>query len=209
MPAVAVSGEIADDMLMVTPSDSSLDVTKDKTTVFQVCFTDPTMGASARSSWPRSTGCQDRLFYNSGDTYSSGVADACRAGQASKLDIVDTETLGRLFHELYQPAHQGQGSRRHAYLCPDHVHAGVRPAPRTPRTWATTTLMGTDGMDGLLSVEGFDTSLAEGTAPMTPFSADDEKNADFVRAIRMPTTRRLSSLPPTPTIVYAICRGHR
>lgn len=45
--AVAVSGEIADDMLMVTPSASSLDVTKDKTTVFQVCFTDPTMGTSA------------------------------------------------------------------------------------------------------------------------------------------------------------------
>ena len=45
--AVAVSGEIADDMLMVTPSASSLDVTKDKTTVFQVCFTHSAMGASA------------------------------------------------------------------------------------------------------------------------------------------------------------------
>jgi len=34
------------------------------------------------------------LFYNSGDTYGSGVADAF-AGQAkaSKLDIVDTETF--------------------------------------------------------------------------------------------------------------------
>ena len=46
------------------------------------------------------------------------------------------------------------------------------------------TLMGTDGMDGLLSVEGFDTSLAEGVLLMTPFSADDEKNADFVKAYK-------------------------
>lgn len=59
------------------------------------------------------------------------------------------------------------------------------------------TLMGTDGMDGLLSVEGFDT-LAEGVLLMTPFSADDEKNASSSRHIRTPTTRRLTSLPPMP-----------
>ena len=93
--AVAVSGEIADDMLMVTPSASSLDVTKDKTTVFQVCFTDPTMGASAAKFLAEK--CADAkiaLFYNSGDTYSSGVADAfAEQAKASKLDIVDTETF--------------------------------------------------------------------------------------------------------------------
>ncbi len=34
------------------------------------------------------------LFYNSGDTYSSGVADAfAEQAKASKLDIVDTETF--------------------------------------------------------------------------------------------------------------------
>ena len=75
--AVAVSGEIADDMLMVTPSASSLDVTKDKTTVFQVCFTDPTMGASAAKFLAEKyADAKIALFYNSGDTYSSGVADA-------------------------------------------------------------------------------------------------------------------------------------
>ncbi len=43
-------------------------------------------------------------------------------------------------------------------------------------------MMGCDGMDGILGVEGFDTTLAEGLYLMTPFSADDEKNADFVKA---------------------------
>ena len=45
-------------------------------------------------------------------------------------------------------------------------------------------MMGCDGMDGILGVEGFDTSLAEGLLLMTPFSADDEKNADFVKAYK-------------------------
>ena len=100
--AVAVSGEIADDMLMVTPSASSLDVTKDKTTVFQVCFTDPTMGASAAKFLAEKyADAKIALFYNSGDTYSSGVADAfAEQAKASKLEG----------HGLRHDAH---GYRRH------------------------------------------------------------------------------------------------
>ena len=41
---------------------------------------------------------------------------------------------------------------------------------------------GVDGMDGILSVEGFDTSLAEGVMLLTPFvaTAEDEKTVNFV-----------------------------
>ena len=41
---------------------------------------------------------------------------------------------------------------------------------------------GVDGMDGILTMEGFDTSLAEGVLLLTPFSADakDEKTVNFV-----------------------------
>ena len=41
---------------------------------------------------------------------------------------------------------------------------------------------GVDGMDGILTIEGFDTSLAEGVLLLTPFSADaqDEKTKNFV-----------------------------
>ena len=43
---------------------------------------------------------------------------------------------------------------------------------------------GCDGMDGILDVEGFDTSLAEGLMLLTPFAADaqDEKTQAFVSA---------------------------
>ena len=44
------------------------------------------------------------------------------------------------------------------------------------------TFFGCDGMDGILTVEGFDTSLAEGLALMTPFDANasDEATQSFV-----------------------------
>ena len=34
------------------------------------------------------------------------------------------------------------------------------------------TFFGCDGMDGILAIEGFDTSLAEGLMMLTPFAAD-------------------------------------
>ena len=42
--------------------------------------------------------------------------------------------------------------------------------------------MGGDGMDGILDIEGFDTSLAEGLMLMTPFNAwgEDERTVTFV-----------------------------
>ena len=44
------------------------------------------------------------------------------------------------------------------------------------------TWFGVDGMDGILTMDGFDTSLAEGVMLLTPFSADaeDELTQNFV-----------------------------
>lgn len=44
------------------------------------------------------------------------------------------------------------------------------------------TFFGCDGLDGILAVEGFDTSLAEGVMLLTPFAADaeDEQTQAFV-----------------------------
>ena len=46
------------------------------------------------------------------------------------------------------------------------------------------TFFGCDGVDGILTLEGFDTSLAEGVYLLTPFtaSAEDEKTQNFVKA---------------------------
>ena len=45
---------------------------------------------------------------------------------------------------------------------------------------------GIDGMDGILTLEGFDTSLAEGVYLLTPFAADatDDATVHFVSAYK-------------------------
>ncbi|RGX52879.1 hypothetical protein DWV20_04750 [Collinsella sp. AF02-46-1] len=54
--------------------------------------------------------------------------------------------------------------------------------------------------------EGFDTSLAEGVLLMTPFSADDEKNADFGDSGRQ-VYRRLSAHKTLPVRLFYSGRG--
>ena len=45
---------------------------------------------------------------------------------------------------------------------------------------------GVDGMDGILTMDGFDATLAEGVMLLTPFNADatDEKTASFVKTYK-------------------------
>ena len=187
--SVAVAAECGNDpkTFMITPSASSEDVTDGKDCVFQVCFTDPNQGVNAAKVLAQKYADEKFvLFYNSGDAYSSGIADSFKAQAAeSKLEIVDEETFkddsATSFTNQLTKAKQAGATMIFApiYYTPASVLL-----KNAKDMGYDMTLMGTDGMDGLLSVEGFDTSLAEGVLLMTPFSADDEKNADFVKAYK-------------------------
>ena len=187
--SVAVAAECGNDpeTFMITPSASSEDVTKGKDCVFQVCFTDPNQGVNAAKFLAQKYANEKFvLFYNSGDAYSSGIADSFKAQAAkSKLEIVDEETFkddsATSFTNQLTKAKQAGATMIFApiYYTPASVLLKNAKA-----MGYDVKMMGCDGMDGILGVEGFDTSLAEGLLLMTPFSADDEKNADFVNAYK-------------------------
>ena len=186
--SVAVAAECGNDpkTFMITPSASSEDVTDGKDCVFQVCFTDPNQGVNAAKFLAQKYADEKFvLFYNSGDAYSSGIADSFKAQAAeSKLEIVDEET----FKDDSATSFTNQLTKaKQAGATMIFARSTTRRRPscsRTPRIWLRRQDDGLRGMDGILGVEGFDTSLAEGLLLMTPFSADDEKNADFVNAYK-------------------------
>ena len=187
--SVAVAAECGNDpeTFMITPSASSEDVTKGKDCVFQVCFTDPNQGVNAAKFLAQKYADEKFvLFYNSGDAYSSGIADSFKAQAAeSKLEIVDEETFkddsATSFTNQLTKAKEAGATLIFApiYYTPASVLL-----KNAKDMGYDVKMMGCDGMDGILGVEGFDTSLAEGLLLMTPFSADDEKNADFVKAYK-------------------------
>ena len=187
--SVAVAEVAASDpkVFMITPSASSEDVTKGKDNVFQVCFTDPNQGVNAAKFLADKYADEKfMLLYNSGDAYSSGIADAFKAqAKKSKLDIVCEKTFKDDSSTSFKTQlTAGKDAGATMIFAPIYYTPASVVLKETSDMGYDVKMMGCDGMDGILGVEGFDTSLAEGLLLMTPFSADDEKNADFVSAYK-------------------------
>lgn len=174
-------------VFMITPSASAPDVTANKTCVFQACFNDPNQGENAAKKLAEMFPDEKFVvFYNSGDTYSSGIRDAFVAKATElKLEVVDEESFkddsATSFTNQLTKAKDKGATMIFAPIY--YTPASVLLANAKEMGYGVK-MMGCDGMDGILGVEGFDTALAEGLYLMTPFSADDEKNVDFVSAYK-------------------------
>ena len=193
-PCIAVSSEANNDRIFtLTPSASSVDVIGGQTdgierkdNMFQMCFTDPNQGtASAQYIKEQKLGTKIAVIYNNSDAYSTGIYNKFAAeAEAEGLEIVSTTTF------------TDDTDKDFSVQLGDAKSAGADllflPIYYTPASLIMTQakemeydvkMFGVDGMDGILTLEGFDTSLAEGVMLLTPFTADadDEKTKSFVQ----------------------------
>jgi len=189
-PCVAVSSETnADRYFQLTPSASSPDVTNGKDNVFQMCFTDPGQGvAAANYLKSNSLGTKIGVIYNNGDAYSTGIAQAF---------VAEAKNLGlEVVAEQTYPADTTTDYTVQLNACKDagadlvflpiyYTPASLILAQAKQMGYAPT-FFGGDGMDGMLDMDGFDKSLAEGLLLMTPFnaSATDERTTTFVESYK-------------------------
>lgn len=188
-PSVSVAEKCQSDrVFMIAPAATSADVTANKTCVFRTCFTDPNQGKNA-AKYVASKLADKKIaiIYQSDDAYSKGIHDAfVTEGKADKLNLVAPDLAFKKENATDFKVQLGQAQSAGADLL--FVPLYYTPASvilkQANDMGYKFTMMGCDGMDGLLSIDGFDKSLAEGVLMMTPFSADDEKNADFVKAYK-------------------------
>ncbi len=184
--AIAVSTEAnADRIFAITPSASSTDVTAGKDNVFQVCFTDPNQGvASADYMAEKMADAQIAILYRNDDAYSQGIRDSFKAeAEAKGLSVVyegaftsDTAT------DFSVQLTGAQSAGADLIFLPIYYQPASVIFNQAEAMGYAPTFFGVDGMDGILKLEGFDTSLAEGVMLLTPFSADDASTQDFVNA---------------------------
>ena len=174
----------AERVFFLTPSASSTAVIEDKDNVFQVCFTDPNQGsASATYIADHQLGSKIAVIYNNADVYSTGIRDTFveKAGELG-LEIVSEETFTDETTDFTVQVGKAQEAGADIVFLPMYY----TPASLILKTAANKNykpiFFGVDGMDGILSVDGFDTSLAEGVMLLTPFVAtsEDEKVKSFV-----------------------------
>ena len=173
-----------DRVFFLTPSASSTAVIEDKDNVFQICFTDPNQGkASAQYIAEHKLGTKIAVIYNNADVYSTGIRDTfVEEGKALGLEIVSETTFTDETTDFTVQVADAQNAGAEIVFLPMYY----TPASMILKTAADKAykpiFFGVDGMDGILSVEGFDTSLAEGVMLLTPFVATstDEKVVNFV-----------------------------
>ena len=184
--ALAVAPEtVTDNMFNLTPSASAESLALTGPNVFQMCFTDPNQGASAAELVStKFTGSKVGIIYDSSDDYSSGLYKGFsdKAAELGVEVVATTSFTADNKADLSTQVTKCQDAGADLVFLPIYYTEAAQILTYANRVGYTPKFFGCDGMDGILTVEGFDTSLAEGLALMTPFDANasDEATQSFV-----------------------------
>ena len=188
-PCTAVVEEThSDNMFQLTPSATAVDSIQ-YDNAFRMCFSDPNQGsASADYIAENKLATKIGIIYDSSDVYSSGIEEKFEAeAKTQGLNIVskaaftaDSKTdFGTQLQKakdagadlLFLPIYYQEAS----IILKQADTMGYKPK-----------FFGVDGMDGILTVENFDTKLAEDVMLLTPFAADakDKTVQNFVKTYK-------------------------
>jgi len=184
-PCLAVSAQAFEDrVFMLTPSASSNKVPEGKDNMYQVCFEDPAMGVfSAQIISENSLGSKVAVIYNNADDYSTGIFQNFKAkSEELGLEIVSETTFTDDTTDFSVQVAAAKDAGADLVFLPIYYTPASMILQTAKSMDFSPMFFGVDGMDGILAMEGFDASLADGVMLLTPFSAfsEDEKTVDFV-----------------------------
>ncbi len=174
-PCIAVATEAYNDrMFLLTPSASSTEVTEGKDNVFQICFTDPSQGKlSAECISEKALGTKIAVIYNNADAYSTGIYQTFEAeAQELGLEIVSVTTFTDDTTDFSVQVTSAKEAGADLVFLPMYYTPASMILKTADSMGYKPVFFGVDGMDGILNIEGFDTSLAEGVMVLTPFAGD-------------------------------------
>ena len=184
--SVAVAAKCYEERtFMLTPSASSVDVTAGKDNVFQVCFTDPNQGTgSADYIAEHFAGENVAVIYQNDSPYSQGIRDTFVAEASAKgVNVVSETTFTTdTASDFSVQINAAKSAGATVMFLPIYYQEASIILKQSQAAGYEPTFFGVDGMDGILTMEGFDPSLAEGLMLLTPFSATVPETQSFVEA---------------------------
>ena len=178
-----------DRVFMLTPSGSADAITEGKDNMYRVCFKDSAQGlASAQYIVDHNLATKVGVIYNNALDYSLGIYNSFKAKAAERgLEIVAEAAFSDDTNADYsvQIAQMKDAGAELVFLPIYYTPASLILSQCASINYAPI-FFGVDGMDGILTLEGFDTSLAEGVMLLTPFSADaqDDLTVNFVNTYK-------------------------
>ena len=185
-PGIATSAlNYEDRIFALTPSASSPDVIEGKDNVYQMCFSDPNQGlASAQYIYEQGLGESVYIIWKNEDIYSTGIRDQFGAeAEALGLNVVGDSTFTEdTQNDFTVQLTDAQQKGADLIFLPMYYQPASLILTQADQMGYEPKFFGVDGMDGILTMEGFDATLAEGVMLLTPFNADatDEATVAFV-----------------------------
>ena len=188
-PCIAVAEETnRDQIFQLTPSGSAVPCVQ-YDNAFRVCFSDPNQGkASAQYIGKNKLATKVAVIYDSSDVYSSGIYEKFAAESANQgFEIVAAEAFtADSKTDFSVQLQKAKDSGAELVFLPIYYPEASLLLSQANTMGFATTFFGCDGLDGILTVENFDTSLAEGVMLLTPFAADaqDDYTKTFVASFQ-------------------------
>ena len=184
-PCIAVLAETSvDNMFHITPSGSAVESISEPN-AFRICFSDPDQGrASAQYIGEHGMATKIGVIYDSSTEYSTGIYESFEeeaAGQGLEIVAAGAFTSDTNTDFTVQLTECKDAGAELVFL-PIYYSEASTILKQASDMGYEPQFFGCDGMEGILTVENFDTSLAEGLMLLTPFSADEEGSQDFVAA---------------------------
>ena len=201
---------------MMTPSGSGETIVLDRPNVFQMCFPDPNQGAaSAELIADQKLGTTIGVIYDSSTDYSTGVWKSFKA-RAAELGLNVVESAVTSFtadsaSEMPTQLTKCKEAGCDLVFLPIYATEASIILNNAAEMQYNPTFIGCDGMDGILGVDGFDVSLAEGLIMMTPFAADadDAATVSFVEKYKAKSGGEIPNQFAADgyDVIYAIYNG--
>lgn len=182
-PCAAIGPFTAEDNIFaLTPSASADVVPATSPNMFQMCFSDNNQGlGSAIYIAAHMPEAKIAIIYESDIDYSVGITDSFKEkAEELNLNIVSESTFVADNVDFTVQIAEAKNAGADLVFMPIYYQEAALIFAQAKNAEFSAVWFGVDGMDGLLDLEGFDTSLAEGLYLLTPFDANAAVSANFV-----------------------------
>lgn len=186
--AAVVENTFADNMFQLTPSGSSVAAIAHEN-AYRVCYSDPNQGAaSAEFIGEKALATKVAVIYNSASDYSTGIYEQFATEAANYTDVYEVVAVeafqGDDATDFTVQVQKAKEAGADLVFLPIYYQAASLILKEADKIGYAPMFFGCDGMDGILDMEGFDTTLAEGLALLYPLAigGSDEKTVNFIAA---------------------------
>ena len=173
-----------DKVFVLTPSATAVPAIEGDN-AFRVCFSDPSQGVvSAEYIAANKLATKVAVIYQTND-YSNGIYNKFAAkAKDLGLEIVTAQSFTADNNKDFSAQIQAvKSSGADLLFLPIYYSEATLILKQAKDAGLNVKFFGCDGLDGILTMENFDTSLAEGVMLLTPFAenATDEYTSNFVK----------------------------